>query len=113
MKKKLLLYALSCTLSSIYAKNNTIDTCQVPTIITPNDDGKNDALVIECIPNSNNTSELSVFNEWGDRMFFAKPYYNNWEGTYNGRALPVGTYFYIFRQATDAEAISGSITIYR
>jgi len=44
-------------------------------------------------------SELKVFNRWGNIVYEAKPYTNDWDGTSNnGQELPVGTYFYIFNR---------------
>ncbi|MEM6378469.1 MAG: gliding motility-associated C-terminal domain-containing protein, partial [Bacteroidota bacterium] len=72
--------------------------CEIPTIITPNNDGVNDEFIIPCLfdqvryPNS----QLTVVNQWGDEVFRSNtPYLNDWRGTFNGEDLPVGTYFYI------------------
>ena len=92
-----------------------MDTCRIPTLITPNDDGQNDALVIPCLPKNkaDNQSELYLFSEWGERVAYYKPYTNDWEGTFKSQPLPDGTYFYIF-QLNPATAIQrGYITIFR
>ena len=70
--------------------------CITPTLFTPNSDGINDELVVPCLetdlfPNN----KIIVFNEWGDAVFVASPYMNDWDGTSSGESLPVGTYFYI------------------
>jgi gliding motility-associated-like protein len=84
--------------SSAYVKF-TVETpgkCQIPTIITPNNDGKNDAFVIPatCLGDGGGIVELTVFNQYGDLVYHARPYNNDWEGTYNGQPLPAGTYFF-------------------
>jgi gliding motility-associated-like protein len=104
--------------SSVYATPRylpVIDTCRIPTLITPNDDGQNDDLVIPCLPKdiSANKSELFVFNEWGERVTYYKPYLNDWHGTYKSQPLPDGTYFYIFRLNPSTEPQRGYITIFR
>ncbi len=104
--------------SSIYGTSSylpAMDTCRVPTLITPNDDGQNDELIIPCVPvnKNDNQSELFVFNEWGERVLYNKPYFNDWTGTYRGQPLPDGTYFYIFRLSPATEAQRGYITIFR
>jgi len=39
--------------------------------------------------------QIQVFNRWGERVFQANGnYHERWEGTYNGRQLPQGTYYY-------------------
>ncbi len=70
--------------------------CTIPTIFSPNADGTNDFFEIPCLatskyPNNN----VIIVNQWGNEVFRAAPYQNNWEGTYDGQALPNGTYFYI------------------
>ncbi len=69
-------------------------------LISPNDDDVNDALVFEGLELFNK-NKLTVFNRWGNVVFEATNYKNNWEAVSNGRAtikannkLPVGTYFY-------------------
>ncbi len=77
--------------------NVEAEDCTIPTIITPNGDGINDEFVVECLfatgkyPNNS----VIIFNQWGDEVFRAMPYNNDWGGTYNGEELPVGTYYYI------------------
>ncbi len=90
-------------------------TCIPPTFISPNNDGFNDAFVINCIPSVPKVgSELIVFNEWGSEVFRESPYQNNWQGTYNGQDLPDGTYYYIFKEDNDDnDPKKGYVTIFR
>ena len=63
---------------------------------SPNNDGVNETLVIQGIENfSNNT--VCIFNRWGNRVFFQEGYDNDegWRGTFEGKDLPDGTYFYV------------------
>ncbi len=88
--------------------------CPITTVITPNGDGTNDALFIPCVTgNQNPNNQLVIFNEWGDEVYRAEPYNNDWEGTYNGEPVPDGTYFYIFRLDDNSEHTKGFITILR
>jgi len=81
----------------------TID-CIVPNVITPNGDGVNDIVIINCIPERNpdvpNPSRLKVFNRWGDEIASFEPYYNEegWDGTYGSgkKPVPAATYYYLF-----------------
>lgn len=64
--------------------------------ISPNGDGKNDVwhiLGIEQYPQN----EVRVFNRWGNQVFERSGYTNAepWDGVWNGRDLPDGTYFYV------------------
>ena len=109
---------LGFSTSSIYANpqySPAIDTCNIPTLITPNDDGQNDAFVIPCVPKdrASNQSELYLFSEWGERVAYYKPYTNDWEGTFKSQPLPDGTYFYIFQLNPSTAIQRGYITIFR
>lgn len=86
----------------------------VPNAITPNDDGKNDALVIDGLDQFTE-NELVIFNRWGDILFKSKPYKNDWRGTnQSGDPLPEGTYYYILRLNTaDGKILRGDMTILR
>ena len=90
------------------------EECVITNLVTPNEDGKNDLLIVTCATSDlypNN--ELTIFNEWGDEVFRASPYKNDWGGTYNDKPLPDGTYFYIFTTGGSEEVQKGFITLYR
>jgi gliding motility-associated-like protein len=84
-------------------------------IITPNGDGVNDNLVIEGFDenSANNQSEMTVYNQWGNVVFQAKPYKNDWSGTFKDVALPDGTYYYIFLKDPTASPMKSFVTIIR
>lgn len=77
------------------------DTREYPEVIgmTPNGDGVNDRFIIpelRVFSEDYADNELFIFNRWGDEIFYANPYDNNWAGTgKTGRTLPAGTYYYI------------------
>ena len=73
----------------------------------------NDDWVISCAP-TELQNELVVYNRWGDEVYRASPYQNDWQGTYNGEDLPDGTYYYIYRSIpNDTDPIKGYLTIMR
>jgi gliding motility-associated-like protein len=82
--------------------------CVVPNILTPNGDGDNDVLVIDCL-SQNPNSRLRIFNRWGDEIFVAEPYQNNWDGTYGNdkKELPAATYFYLFQKDRNSDEVKG------
>ena len=85
--------------------------CFVPNVITPNNDGLNDALVIPCLEEFPNNS-IRIFNRWGDLVFSTTSYKNNWQGTYRNTLLPEGTYFYLIQLSNDStEQLSGYFTL--
>jgi gliding motility-associated-like protein len=90
------------------------DQCVITTVITPNDDGINDEFIVSCLEGVNQLqNRLLIFNQWGDKVFEASPYENNWRGTYEGNDLPDGTYFYIFQLDASSPAEKGFVMIYR
>ncbi len=86
----------------------------VPNAITPNDDGKNDVLTIDNIEKFPN-NELTIFNRWGDILYRAKPYANDWNGSnQKGDPLPEGTYYYVLRlNINDGKILRGDLTVLR
>jgi gliding motility-associated-like protein len=104
----------ACATGTATFKVGANATCQVPTIITPNNDGVNDAFVVPCLYTAGYPeNEVSIFNQWGDEVFRAKPYKNDWAGLYDGEDLPAGTYYYIVKFVLGREAKTGFIMIQR
>jgi hypothetical protein len=67
----------------------------VPSVITPDGDGKNDYFKI-----SENIGkvELIIFNRWGNEEYSNGDYKNDWDGRNNkGAELPYDTYFYVLK----------------
>jgi gliding motility-associated-like protein len=84
----------------------------IPTLITPNMDGKNDYLIIKGLPSLGKTN-LSVFNRWGALVYESDDYTNNWYGIDNyGNPLPEDTYFFILAPEK-TKAINSYIVIQR
>jgi gliding motility-associated-like protein len=87
----------------------------IPNVITPNGDGYNDFWFIrdlQSYPDNN----VRIVNRWGDEIMYEAPYQEDWYGTWNGRDLPGGTYYYILN-VKDGEgnqaSFNGPITVIR
>jgi gliding motility-associated-like protein len=66
----------------------------IPTLITPNMDGKNDYFVIRGIETFGRT-ELVIFDRRGAQVYKNTEYDNTWDGVdYNSKPLPNDTYFF-------------------
>ena len=83
---------------------------------TPNGDGINDTWVIdnmELFPNNT----VQIFNRWGIVLYSQNGYnsQNAWDGYYEGKPLPVGTYYYAIdlHDSRFPDPLTGPITIYR
>ncbi|MFQ5445963.1 MAG: gliding motility-associated C-terminal domain-containing protein [Saprospiraceae bacterium] len=88
-----------CDQATVFINVST-DVCGVPNVLTINGDGINDILEILCLRGGDfPDNSLRIFNRWGDEIFVAEPYLNDWNGTYGNdkKELPAGTYFYLFK----------------
>ncbi len=102
----------SCTETTVELRIGGYKDCLVPTIFTPDQDGINDVLVIPCLlTNGYPKSDLSIFNRWGDEIYHAKNYQNDWDGTYRGANIQEGTYYYIFSLGDGSALKKGFITV--
>lgn len=92
----------------------------VPGGVSPNGDGFNDNFVIENLEYFPE-NELVIFNRWGDVVFEASPYLNDWSGQVNGAMILAGeevsdgTYFYVLKLSQDQETdpLKGSFELRR
>lgn len=66
----------------IQFENNSLE---IPNVITPNNDNKNDVWILPYPENR----KVEIFNRWGERIFEAENYQNDW-----GESAKKGTYFY-------------------
>jgi gliding motility-associated-like protein len=86
------------------------DSLVISNVLTPNRDGKNDTWMvwgIEKIPNA----EVKVMDRQGRLVFSRKNYTNDWDGSYNGAALPQGGYYYVIETNDGNKPKTGVLTI--
>jgi gliding motility-associated-like protein len=99
--------------------NRTVDAnAEFPNTITPNGDLKNDEFVFDILsssPGKYPDNNMTIFNRWGDIVFQAAPYANNWSGqNERGQDLPEGTYYYVLElDVANGIILNGSVTILR
>jgi gliding motility-associated-like protein len=88
------------------------DNVVLPNILTPNDDGHNDAWVLNSKIDLNG-SHIVIFNRWGEKVYVADNYSNNWKGTYmdTNEKLPDGTYYYVLNVPAQNHTYTGPINI--
>lgn len=78
-----------------------ISTLIFSEFFSPNGDGNNDFFIIKNIENYP-INKIHIFNRWGDKVYEAEPYKNDWDGVSNannqffGKRVPDGTYFFRF-----------------
>jgi gliding motility-associated-like protein len=91
---------------------------EIPTVITPNNDGTNDDFEIVDIQAYSKVS-LEIYGRWGEKIFvyngtgtdYANKS-NRWNGKYHGKDLPMGSYVYILK-LNDEDPITGIVSIIR
>jgi gliding motility-associated-like protein len=69
------------------------DCINVRDIFSPNGDGINDNWLVYDRNNCLSNAAVTVFNRYGTIVYENKNYNNNWQGTYNNKPLPDGTYY--------------------
>jgi gliding motility-associated-like protein len=88
----------------------------IPDGITPNGDNYNDVWELSML-NFYPESAVRIYNRWGEKVFESKrgdKYSTQFNGTYNGKDLPVGTYYYVIEfNDGENEPVTGPLTILR
>jgi len=123
--KNLAVITSTGALSDFDTSNNNVEIEVEPGCFTvynemsPNGDGINDVLVIDCIEYYPNNS-ISIFNRYGNIIYSTTGYQNDWNGVANvkgvvgqGEPLPQGTYFYTLKVEEASVETSGWIYIVR
>ncbi len=86
----------------------------IPTAFTPNGDNTNDIFYVRGgdIIGVN----MSIYNQWGERVFYSDDQAIGWDGIYDGREVQLGTYVYVINlQFTDGSenTYTGKVTVIR
>jgi gliding motility-associated-like protein len=88
----------------------TVSDQFVPSVITPNGDGKNDFFKIN---EYTGKVQLIIINRWGNEEYSNSDYSNDWDGRNNkGIELPADTYFYILK-FDNGKVLKGSVLVKR
>jgi len=86
---------------------------EIPTGFSPNGDNINDTWrigLIELYPDA----VVEIFNRWGTLVFKSKRGYPDpWDGSYNGRTLPMDSYHFVINLHNGTKPVTGNVTIVR
>jgi gliding motility-associated-like protein len=96
------------TLKVVSSENIFAD---IKTGFTPNGDGWNNTWKIDNIESYPN-AKVEIYDSWGRRVFFSVGYAQEWDGTFENKELPAGTYYYIIDTFTGKPA-KGTVTLMR
>lgn len=84
----------------------------IPNAFTPNNDGKNDQWnlpELSAFP----MAEVSIYNRYGQLLFFNKGYTSQWNGTFKGKDQPSGIYIYVIDLKNGSDKLRGTVTLIR
>lgn len=87
----------------------------IPTAFTPNGDGLNDEFLVQA-PTEINHYECTIYDRSRGMLFRTTNIRQGWDGTFNGKPLPFGAYFYVityFDEAGVKHVEKGQITLIR
>jgi len=92
------------------------DVCAFPNAFSPNGDGLNDVLVLDCINIS--SVQITILNRWGEVIAMSSDYNHVWDGSFKGNPCPNGVYTLIiqyeaYNQPGKKFYYSGTLTLLR
>ncbi len=109
-------------LLTVTGRGNCIDTSSVfikvlkapaiPNIFSPNGDGVHDRWIIEYL-DTYPGSTVDIYNRYGQQIFHSVGYTVPWDGTINGKPVPVGTYYYIVDPKNGRKLMTGYVDVIR
>lgn len=86
----------------------------VPSIFSPNQDGVNELFKVygRCLVKM----QMTIYDRWGNQVFYSDDLENGWDGTYRGKELNSGTFVYRVHVTTMYEEtfeLKGNVTLVR
>ena len=86
----------------------------IPTAFSPNGDGYNDLWIIEGLELYSNV-DMWIYDRWGSQVYYTPNAADEpWDGTFNGRSLPIDSYHVIIDvNQEEEEPIRRNVTIVR
>jgi gliding motility-associated-like protein len=108
------------TVSSGFGCGNTSDSVlvkvyksiHIPNAFSPNGDNVNDTWNIPALA-AYNDFKIAVYNRWGQPVYQARNTMMPWDGTFKGKALPMGAYHYFIDLGEREYILKGSVIIIR
>ncbi len=98
-------------IAKVFVDEMVVISVDAPKAFTPNGDGINDEWKIGNIA-VYASCPIRIFNRKGQNVYEASEYNNDWDGTYSGKELPEGAYYYII-SCEGSEVHTGSIALIR
>jgi len=85
-----------------------------PNAFTPNGDGRNETFKV-ITDNRLQAFHLEIFNRWGQVIFETADPHKGWDGTFNGRTAPNGTYVWKcwYKKSEQTTNLQGTLILTR
>jgi len=110
----------ACTGSDTMILSTQLCNCMatLPTAFTPNNDNKDDTYYPLIVPGCNITGySFSIFNRWGQLVFFSQDPTGRWDGKFGGVPADLGTYMYYLKYNSGlnntVHELKGDVTLIR
>jgi gliding motility-associated-like protein len=87
----------------------------LPNAFSPNNDGTNDIFKLTVQDDRVRLKDFSVYNRFGQRVFFTKDINEGWNGYYNNKIADMGVYFYYVNYIIGEKTynLKGDVTLLR
>ncbi|WP_190277284.1 DUF7948 domain-containing protein [Taibaiella lutea] len=87
----------------------------LPNAFSPNGDGTNDIFKLAIQDERVHLKDFSVYNRFGQRVFFTKDINEGWDGYYNNKIADLGVYFYYVNYIIGEKTynLKGDVTLIR
>jgi len=89
-----------------------LKTPAIPNTFSPNGDGIHDKWEIKYL-DTYPGSTVEIYNRYGQLVFQSTGYSKAWDGTFKGKPLPAGSYYYIINPKNGRKQMSGFVDIIR
>jgi len=83
----------------------------LPNAFTPDGDGLNDVFKAIGQPDNLSSFSMTIFNRWGQMVFESSDISLGWDGTYQGKPAPSGTYVYRLDYSISSRSFDTSGTV--
>lgn len=87
-------------------------TPEIPNVFSPNGDGIYDTWQVRYLQDYPN-STIQIFNRTGRVVYATTGNGKPWDGTFEGKPVPVATYYYVINLNNGKPPLAGSVTVIR
>jgi gliding motility-associated-like protein len=89
-----------------------VDQLYIPNAFTPNGDGRNDVWRIPLL-DAEMGAQVRLYNRYGQLVYAASGENAAWDGRFNGKPQPAGSYIYNIQFKSDYPAVKGTVHLLR